>query len=60
MLLGFLIYFLWGSKWLWIIVVIIFVLSLALHSWYHYKTEGWSKSYGLWKYEESKLKDKIE
>lgn len=53
-LLGCLIYFLWGSKWLWLILIVIFVFGLSLHFWCRYKTEGWTKSYGAWDYEKNK------
>jgi hypothetical protein len=52
--LGFIIYFFWGTRLLWIILLTIIVLSLFLHFWYRYKTNGWEKSYGLWKYDKSK------
>jgi hypothetical protein len=54
--LGSIVYFFWGSKWLWIILLILFVLSMGLHFWYRYKTKGWSQSYGLWKHEQSRIK----
>lgn len=53
-LLGCLVYFFWGSKWLWIILLIIFVLGLSLHFWYRYKTKAWTQSYGMWDYEKNK------
>lgn len=34
-----------------IILFLLLVLSLALHFYYRKKTNGWTKSYGLWKYE---------
>jgi hypothetical protein len=49
--LGCLLYFLWGSKWLWIILAMLLVVSLSLHFWYRHKTQGWTKSYGMWKHE---------
>jgi hypothetical protein len=55
-LLGLFIYFLWGTKWLWIILVTLFALALAIHFWYRFKTKGWTKSYGAWKHENDKLK----
>jgi len=51
-LLGSLLYFLWGTKLLWMILLVLFVMSLAIHFWYRHKTDGWTKSYGLWKYDE--------
>ncbi len=51
-LLSLVIYFLWGTKLLWIVLSILFVFSLILHFWYRYKTKGWTKSYGMWKYRE--------
>lgn len=50
-LLGCLLYFLWGTKLLWIILIILLIFSMALHVWYRYKTQGWTKSYGLWKHD---------
>lgn len=52
--LGGLIYFLWGSEWLWPILGGIFILGLSLHFWYRYKTKGWTKTYGAWDYEKNK------
>jgi len=46
-----LVYVLWGSQWLWIILGAIFGLGLVLHFWYRHKTKGWTESYGLWKHE---------
>lgn len=53
-LLGLILFFFWGSKLLWIILLIMFAFSLALHFWYRYKTHGWTRSYGLWKYDKNK------
>ncbi len=53
-LLGCLIYFLWGNEWIWLVFGIIFILSLSLHFWYRYKTKGWTKSYGAWDYKKNK------
>jgi hypothetical protein len=47
--LGFVIYFFWGSGTLWIILTALFVLAMLLHFWYRHKTAAWTKSYGLWK-----------
>ena len=55
-LLGIMLYFLWGSKYLWIILIALFVFALLLHFWYRYKTHGWTKSYGSWDYEKNKPK----
>ena len=51
---GFILYFFWGSKLLWIILLILFAFSMLLHFWYRYKTHGWTKSYGMWKHDKSK------
>ena len=53
-IIAILVYLLWGSHWFWIVFGILFVLSLMLHFWYRYKTDGWRKSYGMWKYHNSK------
>jgi hypothetical protein len=45
-----LLYAFWGSLMLLIIILVLLVFSLSLHFWYRYKTAGWTKSYGLWKY----------
>lgn len=49
-LLGMLVYFLWGKPLLWTLLAILFVLALVLHFWYRYKTKGWTKNYGMWQY----------
>jgi hypothetical protein len=49
-LLGGLIYFLRESDWLWTVLITLFVVSLAIHFWFRYKTHGWTKSYGPWKH----------
>ncbi|MCD6019937.1 MAG: hypothetical protein K0S53_3058 [Bacteroidetes bacterium] len=51
LVLGCLVYFLWGTNLLWIVSAVLLVLSLSLHFWYRYKTKGWTQSYGLWKYD---------
>jgi predicted lysophospholipase L1 biosynthesis ABC-type transport system permease subunit len=55
-LLGALIYWLWGTRLLWIILPTMLILALCLHFWVRYKTKGWTRSYGLWKYKESGIK----
>jgi len=50
-LLGALVYFLWGKNLLWIILVSLFVFGAALHFWFRHKTSGWTKSYRMWKHE---------
>jgi cobalamin synthase len=46
-LLGIILFFFWGTKLLWIILLIAFVFAMFLHFWYRHKTHGWTKSYGL-------------
>jgi len=53
--IGCLIYFLRGTSLLWILLSSLFVLGLVLHLWYRYKTEGWTKSYGMWKYDKDDM-----
>jgi len=53
-IIAILVYLLWGSHWFWMVFGILFVLSLMLHFWYRYKTDGWRKSYGMWKHHSSK------
>jgi hypothetical protein len=55
-LLGLLLYFFWGSKLLWIILLTLFILAMFLHFWYRYKTRGWTKSYGMWDHDKNKPK----
>jgi hypothetical protein len=57
-LLGCIIYFFWESKLLWIILLILFAFAMLLHFWYRYKTQGWTKSYGMWKYDKNKPNQK--
>jgi len=53
-LLGCFIYFFWNSKLFWIILTIVFILSLSLHFWYRFKTHGWTRSYGGWDYDKNR------
>jgi hypothetical protein len=48
------IYFLWGSKWLWPVLGILTALAISLHFWYRHKTKGWKQDYGMWKVEKRK------
>jgi hypothetical protein len=57
-LLGFFLYFFWESKMLWIILLVVFIPGLLLHFWYRYKTQGWTKSYGLWKHDKGESNKK--
>lgn len=52
-LLGTVVYIFWGSQTLWIILIILFVVAMVMHFWYRYKTQGWTKSYGMWKYDKA-------
>jgi len=49
--IGLILYFFWGTRFLWYFFSIMFVAGMVLHFWYRYKTQGWTKSYGLWKYD---------
>lgn len=40
----------WDSGYLVWIFVALLIPSLALHIYYRYKTERWTKSYKMWKY----------
>ena len=53
-LLGCILFFFWGTKLLWIILLISFAFAMLLHFWYRYKTQGWTKSYGLWKHDKDR------
>jgi hypothetical protein len=44
-------YLFWDTKWLWISLFLLLVVSLPVHFWYRHKTSTWTKSYGMWKYE---------
>ena len=44
MVLTALIWFLWGTNLLWIILGVVFVVGLSLHFWYRYKTKGWTRA----------------
>ncbi len=48
------VYFFWGNPWFWPVVIVLLILSVCLHLWYRYKTEGWTRSYGAWSYEKNK------
>lgn len=52
------IYFFWGTKLLWVILITIFILGLLLHFWVRHKTNGWTKSYGAWNYDKNSPKGK--
>jgi hypothetical protein len=54
--LGCFIYFFWSNTLFWIILALVFILSLLLHFWYRFKTEDWTKSYGGWDYDKNKSK----
>lgn len=49
-MLAVLIYFLWGTGWLWPVLVGLFIISFCIHLFYRYKTHGWTKSFGGWKH----------
>lgn len=53
-LLGTFLYFFWDSKYLWPILLGMFALALLLHFWYRHKTQGWTKSYGMWKHDKDR------
>jgi len=55
--LGVVIYLFRETKWLWIILAILFVIAMFIHFWVRYKTNGWTKSYGMWNYEKNKPRD---
>lgn len=51
LVLGVAIFFFWRSRTFWFILLGFFVLSIILHFWYRHKTQGWTKSFGGWKYD---------
>jgi hypothetical protein len=57
-LISSIVFFFWGTKLLWIILLIMFAFAMLLHFWYRYKTNGWTKSYGLWKHEKERTERK--
>lgn len=54
LVIGVIVYLFWDSAILWWILGIALVLSLSVHFFVRYKTRGWTRSWGLWKYEKSK------
>ena len=46
-----LIFFFWKQAAFLYGLIVVFLLSLALHLFYRYKTKAWTKSYGGWKHE---------
>ena len=56
LVLGTALYFFWSSPLFWLILGVLLIIALLLHFWYRYKTQGWTKSYGLWSYEKNKSK----
>jgi len=52
--IGCILYFFWGRNWLLTLFLVLFAFSLMLHFWYRYKTQGWTKTYGLWKHEKDR------
>jgi len=56
-LLGVLLYLFWGTRYLWFILLILLIFALSMHFWYRYKTRGWTRSYGLWKYDRSETQE---
>ena len=57
--LGLLIYTLCGTNILWIVLAVLLAISLSLHFWYRYKTNGWTKDYGMWKYHRKQNKEQL-
>ncbi len=51
LVLGVSIFFFWKSRTFWFILPGFFVFSIILHFWYRHKTNGWTKSFGGWKYD---------
>jgi len=48
--IGLIIYFFWGTRFIWYFFSIMLVVGLVLHFWFRHKTKGWTKSYGMWKF----------
>ncbi|EKO35891.1 hypothetical protein LEP1GSC171_0058 [Leptospira santarosai str. HAI1380] len=48
----------WKSRWLGPTLIFLLVFSILLHLWFRYKTHGWTRSYGLWKYDQNKPEQK--
>jgi hypothetical protein len=49
LILGFIIYLFWGKGVLAYILIPLFIIALAIHFWYRFKTNAWTKSFGGWK-----------
>ena len=45
-----------GSVLLWLSIAGMMVAGLTLHLWYRYKTNAWTRSYGMWSFEKNKPK----
>jgi len=50
-LLAVLVFFFYRSRLFWIILGSAFILAIAVHLFYRYKTKAWTRSYGGWKYD---------
>jgi hypothetical protein len=48
--LAVLLYIGWGSRWLLPLMIVLSVLAITIHFWYRYKTKGWKRSYGGWRF----------
>ena len=55
-LIGLCIYLFGYNDLFWTILLVLLGLSLLVHFWYRYKTNGWNKSYGGWDYDKNKSK----
>jgi hypothetical protein len=51
LILGIVIYLLWGTKVISVILTTLFTVALAVHFWCRYNTEGWTESFGGWKHD---------
>lgn len=58
LVLGGILFLFWGTRLLWIILLILLIFSISLHFWYRHKTKGWTKSYGMWKHDKPEANKK--
>ncbi|MDI7166958.1 hypothetical protein [Leptospira santarosai] len=56
--LGCILFLFWKSRWLGPTLIFLLVFSILLHLWFRYKTHCWTRSYGLWKYDQNKPEQK--
>jgi len=43
-----LMFWLWPTRWFWPVILTTFVAALTLHSFYRWRTAGWTRPWGGW------------